>query len=377
MDLKRSQKEVEEVYEDFWQEYTVSDLLAQESGKDKGNTNSDLQDAKANVNITETNEEEDEDEKKEQLRAGLYGFFDNSEQIQKKNAELRKIIQKQEERYQSVKKAGQNVFAEQKLEIALKQAKISFMFINSTNKLFANLVPQVWTRILKIHDERGRAQQVSEDQGILSLLKQHFTSNKITYGAYFKLINGHTQTSDSSVAKKSLDYVETHVHNLIVNILNLIEFRAINTVFDYSLTKAMTPFVLHMFVNGQHVPNICVAFILHMCITVPVQYAQGIQELLPDETAKQVVDVCLQYAYGAIITDEEVQNLQKRYIQMYKTFHNTYKETIALPFSGFETQTWPIDGDVLKRYTVLNDADSGKMSNDLYFNDMQQLLLRF
>ena len=124
--------------------------------------------------------------------------------------------------------------------------------------------------------------------------------------------------------KKQLDYVETQVHKSIVNVLNQIGFPAENTVFDYSLTKAMTPFVLHMFVNGQHVPNICVAFILYMCITVPVQYAQGNRQLVTDDDAQQVVNVCLQYAYGAIITEEESQNLQKRYLEMYELFQQTY-----------------------------------------------------
>ena len=367
MDLKRSQKEVEEVYEDFWQEYTVSDLLAQESGKDKGNTNSDLQDAKANVNITETNEEEDEDEKKEkeqeELRAGLYSFFDMSEQLKADNARLRQAMQKS---------------AEQGNETELARARITSMFMNSTNKLFANLVPQVWTRILQIHDAQGHTQQVPEDQNILPLLKQHFTLYHQTYDSYFRFLNGHTQShSSTTVEKKNLDYVETHVYNSIVNILNLIKLPVKNTVFDYSLTKAMTPFVLHMFVNGQHVPNICVAFILDMCIAVPVQYAPGKSNLVTDDTAKRVVDVCLQYAYGKTITEEESQNLQKRYLEMYKLFQQTYNDGMASLFSGFDTETWPINGDVLKKYTVLIDADSGKMSDNLYFNDMQQLLLRF
>ena len=352
---EQAQKEVDQAYREFLESNklkTVSAILARESDEDERKTNA--------TNNLQNNSNEVENPG---LRAGLYGFFDMSEQLKADNARLRQEIQKN---------------AQQGNEIELARAQITIMFMNSTDKLFANLVPQVWTQILQVHDEHGRAQQVSSEQNILPLLRQHFAKYQTTYSAYFAFIKRHTQSdSSSAVEKQQLDYVETQVYKSIVNVLNQIGFPAKNTVFDYSLTKAMTPFVLHMFVNGQHVPNICVAFILDMCITKPVQYAQRNQALLTDETAKQVVDVCLQYAYGAIITEEESQNLQKRYLEMYELFQQTYNNGMASLFSGFETHTWPIDGDVLKQYSVLVAADSGKMSDSLYFNDMQQLLLRF
>ena len=94
MDLKRSQKVVYQAYSKFLASNklkTVSDILAQESSKDKAKTDSDAQNAKLDVNMTEAIEEpaadldtamrkagSDEDENKN----NLFDLFDDANAAQ-------------------------------------------------------------------------------------------------------------------------------------------------------------------------------------------------------------------------------------------------------------------------------------------------------
>ena len=282
------------------------------------------------------------------------GFFAIPEPLAEENKALQANLKAKEEELAKLRARKVNEISIQAAALRVTQAKLASMFKNSTNKLFANIMPQVWTQIVQVHQHYGdQPMPVSGDQGIIPVLQHHFGSNNTKYTNFLELMQ---QNQKSGTEKVELNFVESYVHSLIVHILQVIGFPADDTLWDYSLTKALTPFVLHMFVAGQHIPNICVAFILDMCLVVPHLNSDGTindnQFKSLQEVAQKVVKACLSHEYGVVVSTEEFENLSQKYVDMYDVFWDTYNENIK-SFAGITKQQWPTNSNIIEMYESL------------------------
>ena len=309
------------------------------------------------------------------------GFFAIPKALGEENKALQAILKEKEEQLAKLRaqKGAQkvNAISIQAAALRVTQAKLASMFKNSTNKLFANIMPQVWTQILQVHEHYGgQPMAVSGDQGIIPLLQYHFRSNNTKYTNFLQLMQ---KNQKSGTEKVELNFVESYVHSLIVHILQVIDFPADNTLWDYSLTKALTPFVLHMFVAGQHIPNICVAFILDMCLVVPHLKSDGTinndQFASLQQVAQKVVKACLSHEYGVVVSAEEFENLSQKYMDMYGVFWETYNENIN-SFAGITKEQWPTNSNIIEMYESLLGSLPEPM-NIGFRNAQHPFLLRF
>jgi len=314
---------------------------------------------------------ESEDESKDDSNAS--STFVNTS-LQKEYDNLKKMLDDSITRFEQLRSESTTELSQRDEAIRLAQAHITAMFIESTKKLFVNIVPAVWTQLVNVKDDDGNAQPVASDAGILPVLQSYFSSRVETYQAYVTSMANYKVNTDK---KYKIDYVETYVYKLIGKTLEDIQFNVQDTAFHYSLTKALTPFVLHMFVQGQHIPNICVCFILDMCIHIPLhtQYASLnsiARDKLSNGTAQRLVQVCLDHMYASKVSEEEITKLRNLYIKMYDTFAATYNKSIESSFPGVQQEKWPLDGDILKMQALL--IDPTEMSD---FRNLWQPLLRF
>ena len=316
------------------------------------------------------------------------GWFTGNDTARTQNTLLQKQLQRYEENFnkqnQELQQQKQlaNITLAQDAAIKVAKAKISTIFMNSTNKLFANIVPQLWRQVLRVHGRDGTLQKFSTEHGIVPLLQYYFKQQSSVYEPFVASMRQFTNEGGGG-AKVTLNYVETYVHNLIGGILQDIGFLAIDTVFHYSLTKALTPFVLHMFVAGQHIPNICVAFILDMCIAVPALTRGAIQNPIGPGSwthgkAKELARACLTHEYAAHVTRKEFEDLVTNYVAMYETFATAYNSNIkdSGSFYGIEKEPWPMNPDILEMQALLFDVNLEVTAMEL-FRTLQRPQLRF